>query len=379
MKVLVATDSFKGSLSSLHVGEAIEEGIKRVYQEANVRIIPIADGGEGTVEALVAACGGRFIRKRVTSPLGEEIEATMGMLPGNTAVIEMAAASGLPLVPAEKRNPLITTTRGTGELILEALNQQAETILLGIGGSATNDGGAGAAQALGVKLLDKEGNDLPPGGSSLAKLAKIDLSNLDPRLKNIKIRVICDVDNPLCGSNGASAVYGPQKGATPEMVKFLDQCLAHYAKVIKEQLNIDIMNIPGAGAAGGLGGGLVAFTGAELKSGTEVILDTVGFDDFIKDYDLVITGEGKIDWQSAFGKVPMGVGVRAKKHGKPVIAIVGSVDEGAEAMYEHGLNALVPIVNKPMSLSEAMEKAYELTVRSAEMVFRLLQTGKFLA
>jgi len=378
MRVLVATDSFKGSLSSIKVGEAIAEGIKRVYPNAKVKIIPIADGGEGTVDALVAACGGRFISKRVTSPIGEEIEAKMGMLPDNTAVIEMAAASGLPLVPVEKRNPLITTTRGTGELILEALDQQADMILIGIGGSATNDGGAGVAQALGVRLLDEEGNELPPGGSSLIKLARIDMSNLDPRLKKVKIKVMCDVDNPLCGSNGASAVYGPQKGATPEMVKFLDQCLAHYANVIKEQLGIDIANLPGAGAAGGLGGGLVAFTGAELQAGTEVILETVGFDNIIKDYDVVITGEGKIDRQSAFGKVPMGVGVRAQKHGKPVIAIVGSVGEGAEAMYEHGLGALVPIVNRPMSLPEAMEKAYELTVQAAEMTFRLLQMGRLL-
>jgi len=378
MRVLVATDSFKGSLSSIKVGEAIAEGVKKVYPSATVKIIPIADGGEGTVEALVTVCAGHYIKKRVTSPLGEEIEATMGMLPGNTAVIEMAAASGLPLVPAEKRNPLLTTTRGTGELILEALDRQADMILIGIGGSATNDGGAGAAQALGVRLLDEEGNELPPGGSSLIKLAKIDMSNLDSRLKKVKIKVICDVDNPLCGSNGASAVYGPQKGATPEMVKFLDQCLAHYAKVIKEQLGIDIANLPGAGAAGGLGGGLVAFTGAELKSGTEVILDTVGFDHLIKDYDIVITGEGKIDRQSAFGKVPMGVSVRVQKHGKPVIAIVGSVGEGAEVMYEHGLNALIPIVNKPMPLTEAMKKAYELTVQAAETTFRLLQTGKLL-
>lgn len=376
MRVLIASDSFKGSLSSIRVGEAVTEGIKKVFSDAVIKIIPIADGGEGTVEALVTACGGKYLTKTVGSPLGAPIEAQMGMLPDRTAVIEMAAASGLPLVPADKRNPLITTTRGTGELIKAALDEGAKAILIGIGGSATNDGGAGVAQALGVKLLDHEGAELPPGGAYLANLAKIDTTGIDSRLNQVPITVICDVDNPLCGERGASAVYGPQKGATPDMVSHLDRCLLHYAGVIKEQLNIDICDIPGAGAAGGLGGGLMAFAKASLKSGTEAVLETIKFDQMISGYDLVITGEGRIDAQSAYGKVPMGVGIRAQKHGKPAIAIVGSIGDGAEIMHEYGLNAIVPIVTGIMTLEEAMADAYKLVVQATERVFRLLKTGK---
>ncbi|HHV64255.1 MAG TPA: glycerate kinase [Peptococcaceae bacterium] len=375
MRVLIASDSFKGSLSSFKVGEAVSAGVKKVFPEAVTTIISIADGGEGTVEALVTACGGKYLKKTVTSPLNEPIEALMGMLPDNTAVIEMAAASGLPLVPASQRNPLFTTTRGTGELIKEALNEGAEKILIGIGGSATNDGGAGAAQALGVKLLDSSGQELPPGGTHLAKLAKIDTTGMDPRLNSVPVTVICDVDNPLCGERGASAVYGPQKGATPEMVEHLDRCLAHYAQIIKEQLGVDILNIPGAGAAGGLGGGLLAFTNAELKSGTEAVLETIKFDEMVQDYDIVVTGEGRIDAQSAYGKVPKGVGVRAKSHGKPAIAIVGSVGPGAEIMHQFGIEAIIPITNRTMTLDEAVADAYDLVVQATERAFRLIKTG----
>ncbi|NLI91921.1 MAG: glycerate kinase [Peptococcaceae bacterium] len=378
MKVLVASDSFKGSLSSIKVGEAVTEGVKRVFPDAVTRIIPIADGGEGTVEALVTAAQGKYVKRKVSSPLGEPIEAVMGMLPDGTAVIEMAAASGLPLVPVEKRNPFITTTRGTGDLIKAALDEGAEKILIGIGGSATNDGGAGMVQALGGKLLNQNGKELSPGGAALVDLSRIDLSEMDHRLKDVQITVICDVDNPLCGPRGASAVYGPQKGATPEMVQYLDGCLSHYAEVIRSQLGMNIRDIPGAGAAGGLGAGLLAFTKAELKSGTEAVLDTIKFDDIIGEYDLVITGEGRIDAQSAFGKVPKGVGTRAQKHGKPVIAVVGSIGEGAEIMLEYGLNAIVPIINKIMTLDEAVENAYPLVVQTAERIFRLLRTGKAL-
>lgn len=376
MRVLVASDSFKGSLSSIGVGEAVTEGIRKVYPLADVRIIPIADGGEGTVEALVTAGRGRYLKKAVSSPLGEPIEAVMGLLPDGTAVIEMAAASGLPLVPKDKRNPLRTTTRGTGELIKAALDEGAGKILIGIGGSATNDGGAGVAQVLGARLLDSQGREISPGGAALANLDVIDVSRLDPRLQDVDIAVICDVDNPLCGPRGASTVYGPQKGASPDMVRQLDQNLNHFAEVINRQLGRDIRNIPGAGAAGGLGGGLLAFTKAELKSGAEAVLDTIRFDEMVCDYDLVITGEGRIDAQSAYGKVPKGVGTRAQKQGKPVIAIVGSLGEGAEVMYEYGLQAIVPIVNRPMTLEEAVEHAYELVVQAAERVSRLLQTGK---
>lgn len=378
LRVLVASDSFKGSLSSIRVGEAVAEGVKMVYPEAVVKIIPIADGGEGTVEALVTAGGGRYLKKIVTSPLGEPIEAVMGILADDTAVIEMAAASGLPLVPKDKRNPLHTTTKGTGELIRAALDEGAKRILIGIGGSATNDGGAGVAQALGAKLLDKEGNELSPGGASLIDLAQIDTSCLDLRLKDVTITVICDVDNPLCGVRGASAVYGPQKGADSQMVRYLDSCLLHYAEIIKDQLGIDIQNIPGAGAAGGLGAGLLAFTRAEIQSGTEAVLDTIKFDEMISEYDLVITGEGRIDAQSAYGKVPKGVGSRALKNGKPALAIVGSIGDGAEIMHEFGINAIIPIINRTMTLEEAVAEAYELAVQATERAFRLLRTGNSL-
>jgi len=378
MRVLVASDSFKGSLSSIKVGEAVTEGVKKVFPEAEVKIIPIADGGEGTVEAVVTASGGRYLKKWVSSPLGEPIEAEMGLLPDGTAVIEMAAASGLPLVPLEKRNPRIASTRGTGELMKAALDEGAKRILIGIGGSATNDGGAGVIQALGVKLLDDQGKELPPGGASLGKLALIDVTDIDKRLADVEITVICDVDNPLCGPRGATAVYGPQKGVTPDMVNELDGCLRHFAAVIRDQLGLDIQDTPGAGAAGGLGAGLLAFTKAQLKSGTEAVLDTINFDEIIGDYDWVITGEGRIDAQSAYGKVPKGVGTRAQKHGKPVIAVVGSVGDGAEAMYAYGLQAIVPIVNRIMTLDEAMADAYLLVVEASERICRLLKTGKAL-
>lgn len=288
-------------------------------------------------------------------------------------VLEMAAASGLPLVPAELRNPLVTTTKGTGELILKAMDLGARDIILGIGGSATNDGGAGMAQALGVKLLDKEGRELKPGGGELVRLASIDLTQVDPRLKNTKITVMCDVDNPLCGPRGASAVFGPQKGASSEMVQILDRNLEHYAQIIKEQLGLDLKDIPGSGAAGGIGAGLLAFTNAELKTGVETILDTVKFDQMQEEADLIITGEGRIDSQSLYGKVPMGVVKRAVKQAKPVLAIVGSIGPGAEALYDYGLSSIVSIVNGPMMLETSIEQAYELTIGATERAFRILQ------
>lgn len=376
MRVLVASDSYKGSLTSLKVGEAVSDGVKKVFPEAIIRIIPIADGGEGTVQALIYSGGGEYLYRPVTSPLGDRIEAFFGMLPDKTAVIEMAAASGLPLVPVDRRNPLITTTRGTGELIKYALDEGAQSILIGIGGSATNDGGAGMAQALGVKLLDATGDELPAGGAYLANLDRIDISAIDKRLNDVEITVICDVDNPLCGSRGASAVYGPQKGATPETVFQLDNSLAHYAKVIEKQLGISILDIPGAGAAGGLGGGLLAFTKAQLKSGTEAVLNTIKFDEIVTEFDIVITGEGRIDAQSAYGKVPKGVGERAQRHGKPVVAIVGSIGDGADLLYEHGIRAIVPIPDKPMHLDEAVMDAYTLVAHATERTFRLLRLGK---
>lgn len=376
MKILIAVDSFKGSLSSQQAGEAITEGIHKVFPEAMTYILPMADGGEGTVEALVQAMQGEILRTKTTSPLGDIIEGFLGQLPDGMVVLEMAAASGLPLVPQEKRNPLVTSTKGTGELILKAMDLGARDIILGIGGSATNDGGAGMAQALGVKLLDTEGRELNPGGGELGRLANIDLVQVDPRLKNTKITVMCDVDNPLCGARGASAVFGPQKGATPEMVQILDRNLEHYAQIIKEQLGLDLKDIPGSGAAGGLGIGLLAFTNAELKTGVETILDTVKFDQMLEESDFVITGEGRIDSQSLYGKVPMGVAKRAVKQAKPVLAIVGSIGPGAEALYDHGLSSIVSIVNGPMTLEQSIEQAYMLTVEATARAFRILEIGQ---
>lgn len=376
MHILIAVDSFKGSLSSQQAGEAITEGIHKVFPEATTCILPMADGGEGTVEALVRSLHGDILKTKVTSPLGEEIESFLGQLPGGTVILEMAAASGLPLVPSEERNPMIATTKGTGELIREAMNLGAHNIVLGIGGSATNDGGAGMAQALGVKFLDGEGKELNPGGGDLGRLARIDCSQVDPRLKSTKITVMCDVDNPLCGVRGASAVFGPQKGATPEMVQTLDRNLEHFAQILKEQLGFDVKDIPGTGAAGGLGAGLLAFTNAELKTGIETVLDTVNFDQMLESADLVITGEGRIDVQSLYGKVPMGVAKRAVKQAKPVLAIVGSIGSGAEELYNHGLSSIVSIVNGPMPLEKSIEQAYELTMGASERAFRMIKIGQ---
>ncbi|SHN84905.1 glycerate kinase [Desulfitobacterium chlororespirans] len=373
MHVLIAVDSFKGSLSSQKAGEAITLGIQRVFPEATTEIISMADGGEGTVEAIVQAGKGEVLKTRVTSPLGEEAEAVIGRLPDGTIVLEMASASGLPMVPRDKRNPLLTTTRGTGDLIRAALDLQSREILIGIGGSATNDGGAGMAQALGARLLDQEGQELSPGGGFLDQLARIDCSELDPRLKETKITVMCDVDNPLCGPRGASAVYGPQKGATPDMVEILDGNLAHFARKIREDLGVDLKDVPGAGAAGGLGMGLLAFTGAQLKTGVEAVLDTVNFDSKLQKVDIVITGEGRIDGQSVYGKVPMGVARRAIQYGKPTLAIVGSIGAGSEALYEHGISSILTIVNGPMTLEESMERAFDLTADAAERGFRILK------
>ncbi|MEW4264185.1 glycerate kinase [Priestia megaterium] len=366
MKIVIAPDSFKESLTALHVCEAVEKGIKAHFPNAEISKVPMADGGEGTVQSLVDATDGEVIQARVTGPLGKEVEAFYGILgDGKTAVIEMAAASGLHHVPVDKRNPLITTTRGTGELILKALDHKVKHIIIGIGGSATNDGGAGMAKALGAKLLDAKGAEIKEGGGSLDQLTSIDLTNLDSRLAEVKVEVACDVGNPLTGETGASAVFGPQKGATPNMVKQLDRNLAHYAAIVGKEMGIHIQSVPGAGAAGGLGGGLLAFLSAELKPGVDIVIEATQLESYIKDADLVITGEGKIDGQTIYGKTPIGVAKTAKKHSVPVVAIAGSIGVGSEAVYEHGINALFSIVPGIVSLSEALEKASENVERTA--------------
>ncbi len=374
MRLVVAPDSFKGSASAKEVAQAIADGLKTALPKAEFDLVPMADGGEGTVEALVAATNGKIITKRVTGPLGEPVDAFFGILGDEeTAVIEMAAAAGLHLVPPEKRNPFITTTYGVGELIRAALDAGCKRIIVGIGGSATNDGGAGMAQALGAKLMDEKGNEIGFGGGELGKLTKIDISGLDNRLKETEILIACDVTNPLTGPNGASAVYGPQKGATPEMVKLLDENLSHYAAIIRRNLGVDVESVPGAGAAGGLGAGLMAFCQAILKRGVELVIQAVGLDERVRSSDLVITGEGKLDFQTGFGKVPYGVAQVAKRYGKPVIAIAGQLGEGSEKCREWGIDACFAIVNRPMSEQEAMAETLLLLKRTAEELGWLLR------
>lgn len=374
MKIVIAPDSFKESISAPEAAEAIERGARRAAPDCVTVKIPVADGGEGTVETMVKATGGEFITSRITSPLGDMVEATWGML-GNqsqpTAVIEMAAASGLPLVPLEKRNPMITTTRGTGELIRAALDRGAKKILIGIGGSATTDGGSGMALALGVSLLDVTGKQIPEGGHGLAHINKIDISRLDKRIGQTEIIIASDVNNPLTGPNGAAAVYGPQKGATLNMISILDHNLALFADSIRRDLNIDIERTPGAGAAGGLGAGLIAFLGAEMRPGFDIIADLLNLKDVMKDADLVVTGEGRMDGQATHGKAPLGVARIAHSFGIPVIALAGSLGEGRETLHELGLDACFSIIDSPMSLADAMNNASVLLESCAEQTVRL--------
>jgi glycerate 2-kinase len=369
MKVVIAPDSFKESMTAKEVCDAVEKGFRKVFPDANIVKVPMADGGEGTVESLVDATGGSIIPCVVTGPLGLKADAFFGMLgDGNTAVIEMAAASGIHLVAPENRNPLLTTTRGTGELILAALDYGAERIIMGIGGSATNDGGAGMASALGIKLLDENGYELQPGGGSLGKLATIDLSDMDPRLSKVKFEVACDVDNPLTGPRGTSAIFGPQKGANAEMVETLDANLAHYAAIIAATLGKNVRDIPGAGAAGGLGAGLLAFLQAELKSGVDIVIEATGLVEKMRGADLVITGEGKIDSQTVYGKTPIGVAKTAKKLNIPVIAIAGNISKDSHIVKQHGIDALFSIVPGAITLEEAMRDAAENVERLAENI-----------
>lgn len=373
-KIVIAPDSFKGSMSAREAAEAIERGIKAVCPNVIIEKIPMADGGEGTVETLVDATGGRAIKVNVLGPLGEERESYFGILgDGKTAVIEMALASGLPLVPKEKRNPLVTTTYGTGQLIKAALDQGCREFIIGIGGSATNDGGVGMAQALGVRFLDAEGKEIPFGGGSLNRLEKIDTSKIDPRLKECKVMVACDVNNPLCGPKGASAVFGPQKGATPEMVELLDRNLAHLAAVIKRDVGEDVKDFPGAGAAGGLGAGLMAFCHAQLQRGIEIIIQATRLAEKMAGADLVITGEGQMDFQTAHGKTPMGVATVAKSMNIPVIALVGKIGRGADMLYDQGIDAIFSIAEGPMELEECMKNGAELMERAANRVMRAIK------
>ncbi|NVN93289.1 MAG: glycerate kinase, partial [Desulfuromonadales bacterium] len=354
MKIVIAPDSFKESLSACEVAEQIAAGFREVFPDADYALVPLADGGEGTVQAMVAATGGRIVPLIVTGPLGTMVDAFYGLTgDGRTAIIEMAAASGLMLVPPEKRNPLLTTSFGTGELIRAALDEGVSRIIVGIGGSATNDGGAGMLQALGMGLFDGAGGDIGFGGGALACLDRVDAADLDPRLGNVVIEVACDVKNPLLGETGASAVFGPQKGATLEMVSQLDANLAHYAALISRDLGKEVATTPGAGAAGGMGAALLAL-GGRLRPGIEIVLDAVGFEAIACDADLIITGEGRLDSQTVSGKTPHGVALIAERLGKPVIAIAGCLSSDVEVVHGHGINAVFAVVPRPCSLEEAL-------------------------
>ncbi|HNX18756.1 MAG TPA: glycerate kinase [Acidobacteriota bacterium] len=380
MKIVVAPDSFKGSLSAVDAAAAIARGARAVFPEAEVVELPIADGGEGTVAALVRATEGRIETTTVRGPLGAPVEARWGILgDGRTAVIEMAAASGLPLVPPARRDPRLATTRGTGELLRAALDAGLRRIVMGIGGSATNDGGAGMARALGARFLDGAGAELADGGAALARLGRIDLAGLDPRLERTEIVVACDVSNPLTGARGASEVYGPQKGATPEMVAELDAALEHYARAAREATGRDVAEAQGAGAAGGLGAGLLFFTHARLRPGIEVVLEAIDFQGKLEGASLVVTGEGKTDFQTAFGKAPAGVAAAAKRRGLPVICLSGCLGEGAEEVRARGVDALAVVPPRPMPLEECVEQAAPLLEQAAERVFRLVRVGEHLA
>ena len=377
MRIVVAPDSYKGSVSAMGVADAMEQGIHKVFAGAVVRKIPIADGGEGTVESMVGATGGTLLSTQVTGPLVERVAAQWGILgDGKTAVIEMAAASGLPLVAKDKLNVRIATSRGTGELILAALDAGLRKIIIGIGGSATNDGGTGMARALGIRFLGADGDELPEGGAALAQLARIDTTGLDPRIAETELIVACDVDNPLCGPRGASAVFGPQKGASPAIVEELDSALAHFAQVAREATARDVADFPGAGAAGGLGAGLMFFTPAKLRPGVEIVLEAVGFAEAVSTADFVITGEGRTDFQTAFGKAPVGVAKVAKTRGIPVFCLSGGLGQGANNVLEQGIDAVMSICDRPLTLEECMRDGTELIEAGAERLCRIVKASQ---
>ncbi|HHF1579370.1 TPA: glycerate kinase [Haemophilus influenzae] len=373
MKFVIAPDSFKESLTALEVATAIETGFKRVFPEADYVKLPMADGGEGTVQSLVDATQGKLIECEVTAPLGDKVKSFFGLSgDGKTAIIEMAAASGLHLVPPEKRNPLLTTSYGTGELIKLALDLGVESFILGIGGSATNDGGVGMLQALGMQCLDSQDKPIGFGGAELANIVKIDVQQLDPRLQQVHIEVACDVNNPLCGECGASAIFGPQKGATPEMVKQLDAALSHFAEIAERDCGKQIRDQAGAGAAGGMGGGLLLLPSVQLKAGIQIVLDRLHLIDYVKDADVVITGEGRIDAQSIMGKTPIGVARTAKQFNKPVIAIAGCLREDYDVVFDHGIDAVFPIIHQLGDLSDILKQGEQNLISTAQNVARVL-------
>ena len=375
MKFLFASDSFKGTLSSQKTAELLTQSARETFPDCQCDSITVADGGEGTTDAVLAATNGKKISVQVHGPLWENITSNYGMLDETRAVMEMAVASGLPLVPEEKRDPRYTTSYGTGEMIADALRRGFRDISIAIGGSATNDGGIGCIRALGGKFLDENNQELMGCGEDLMKIRKIDLSGLNPLIKECKFTVMCDVKNPLCGKDGATYTFGRQKGATPEIQNDLEAGMCNYRDIIKEQFDLDMDNIPGSGAAGGLGTALMVFLNGTLKSGIETVLDLVDFDEHLKDVDIVVTGEGATDWQSVFGKVMQGVGVHCKKRHIPAVAIVGSMGSGAEDIFDYGIESIITTVNNIMPLSDALNHAEELYLGAARRMFRLLKAG----
>lgn len=372
--IVLAPDSFKESMTAKEVCVAMERGIKKVNSNIQCIHVPMADGGEGTMQSLIDATGGEVYSLEVVGPLGNKVKAEYGILGnGEIGVLEMASASGIHLVSLEERNPLITTTYGTGELIKACLDRGVKKLLIGIGGSATNDGGVGVIQALGGRLLDKEGNELGFGGGELEKLDRIDLTNFDRRLKDVVIEVACDVSNPLCGENGASYIFGPQKGASVEMIKILDNNLKHYAKVIKEQFGKDVLEIAGAGAAGGLGAGLMVFLNGNLKKGIEIVIEYSGLEKKVKNCDMVWTGEGSIDFQTQYGKTPLGVATVAKKYNKPVVALAGRVGDDIDILYEKGIDSIFGIIRGVTTIDEALKNGKENIERTSENIARLME------
>ncbi|MEW9094220.1 MAG: glycerate kinase [Clostridiaceae bacterium] len=377
MKVVIAPDSFKESMTAKEAGESIKRGIKKVFEDSECIVVPMGDGGEGTLQSLVDATSGELVYLDVLGPLGKKTKAYYGISgDGERAFIEMAVASGLQLVPRNERNPLITTTYGTGELIKAALDKGVKSILVCIGGSATNDGGAGMIQALGARLLDSEGKEIGFGGGELHKIKNIDLSSLDKRIENISIEVACDVNNPLLGERGASRIFGPQKGADKETVEILEENMTHYAKVIEEELGIKVDGIPGGGAAGGLGMALMAFLKGKLSPGIDLVIQYTGLEDKIKGAELVITGEGSIDSQTNYGKTPVGVSKVAKKYGIPVIAFAGRIGDGIEGLYENGISSVIGILREASTIEKALEEGKSNLEKAAENVARILKFNK---
>ncbi|WP_270603661.1 glycerate kinase [Dorea amylophila] len=375
MKVVIAIDSLKGSLSSMEAGTAIKDGILAAKPDAEVIVKPLADGGEGTTDALIEGMNGERIDLTVTGPMHTPVDAYYGYLKDtNTAVMEMASAAGITLVPDSEKNPLLATSYGVGEMINDAIQRGCRNFIIGIGGSVTNDGGIGMLKALGVRFLDENGEDAGEGGQALAKVARIDVSGMNPLLKECHIQVACDVNNPLCGENGSTYVYGPQKGVTEDMKKTLDEAMVHFARVTSETLENDYMNTPGAGAAGGLGYAFLAYTGAALTPGIELILDAVGLEEELSGADVVVTGEGRLDFQTAMGKAPVGVARLAKKYNAKVIAFAGSVTKEATACNKEGIDAFFPILRSVCTLAEAMDPvaARNNMTATVEQVFRLL-------